>query len=355
MLKSLELTAFKSFPDQKIPLKPLTLLTGLNNSGKSSIIQALRMYCNSVHEKNPFLPGLGPFEELHSELSPGNTPIKITCSFTDYSNGDLTISKDKSSFPAKAPICCYVGANRLGPQPTLPLFRSIIPFPHIGDQGEYVLDFIDRLKPQIVPENLHHDNSEGSTLEYEIRGWLSEISPGVKFWHQIDPKQDSSHAEINSFRPTNAGFGISYTLPIIAVLLGMAGSFRENESKEGWIAQWEETKKEQGVLVIIENPEAHLHPSGQTAIGHLITLAVAAGVQVIVETHSDHLLDGIRIAVKDMCLDSKKTIFHFLSKENDNESLIKTPKLYQDGKIEYWPTDFFDQTLKNRIRLARKS
>ncbi|WP_180834594.1 AAA family ATPase, partial [Vibrio parahaemolyticus] len=53
-----------------------------------------------------------------------------------------------------------------------------------------------------------------------------------------------------------------------------------------------------GGLVIIENPEAHLHPKGQSYLGRLIQRTAEAGVQVIIETHSDHLLNGIRVAAR---------------------------------------------------------
>jgi len=75
-----------------------------------------------------------------------------------------------------------------------------------------------------------------------------------------------------------SGFGLSYTLPVITALL--VGTLIPNS------------------LVIIENPEAHLHPRGQTEIARLIALCAQVGTQIIIETHSDHLFDGIRIAAK---------------------------------------------------------
>lgn len=44
--------------------------------------------------------------------------------------------------------------------------------------------------------------------------------------------------------------------------------------------------------MIIENPEAHIHPRGQAEMGRLIALAAAAGMQLFVETHSDHIVNG---------------------------------------------------------------
>ena len=75
-------------------------------------------------------------------------------------------------------------------------------------------------------------------------------------------------------RPTNMGFGVSYALPVItAGLLAPAGS-----------------------LLVVENPEAHLHPAGQSRVGRFLAHLAASGVQVVAETHSDHVLNGVRLA-----------------------------------------------------------
>ncbi|MER5358607.1 hypothetical protein [Streptomyces sp. NPDC002785] len=52
-----------------------------------------------------------------------------------------------------------------------------------------------------------------------------------------------------------------------------------------------------GAVLDALNPEAHLHPKGQTRMAALIS-AAAAGAQLVVETHSDHVLNGVRLAVK---------------------------------------------------------
>lgn len=82
----------------------------------------------------------------------------------------------------------------------------------------------------------------------------------------------------------NMGFGVSYSLPIIVALL----SARE------------------GDILVLENPEAHLHPRGQRKIGELVALAAANGVQIFMETHSDHVLNGIRLSVRNKKISSDK-------------------------------------------------
>ena len=98
----------------------------------------------------------------------------------------------------------------------------------------------------------------------------------------------------NEYRPTSVGFGIAYVLPVLVALLSANEKY----------------------MVIIENPEAHLHPRGQVAMGELIARAAAAGVQVIVETHSDHVLNGVRLAVKGKDFASARCCRTFLQKRD---------------------------------------
>ena len=99
-------------------------------------------------------------------------------------------------------------------------------------------------------------------------------------------------------------------------------------------------------MLIIENPEAHLHPRGQTQVGRLLALAACAGTQVIIETHSDHLLNGIRLAIYDGLLAPDDVMLHFFARSG-SVSDVKTPKLDRNGRLNYWPNGFFDEWDKN--------
>jgi predicted ATPase len=103
-------------------------------------------------------------------------------------------------------------------------------------------------------------------------------------------------------------------------------------------------------LVIIENPEAHLHPKGQTEIARLIALCTQVGAQVIVETHSDHLFDGIRIAAKQYKMAQDVQIYWFELDKNKN-TMVYSPVLSNDGRIDQWPEGFFDQFEINSSQL----
>jgi predicted ATPase len=105
-------------------------------------------------------------------------------------------------------------------------------------------------------------------------------------------------------------------------------------------------------LVIIENPEAHLHPRGQTWIGELCARTAAAGVQVVIETHSDHVLDGARLMVKSGVLNRDNVMFHYLH-QFGGRAVRRSPVIDDEGRLSEWPEGFFDQHRKNAAKLAR--
>jgi len=97
-------------------------------------------------------------------------------------------------------------------------------------------------------------------------------------------------------------------------------------------------------LILLENPEAHLHPKGQTLMGKLMAQVAAAGTQVIVETHSDHVLDGIRLAVFEGLIKPTQTSFHYFDRSEDGKIQLQTPKINAEGRIDNWPAGFFDES-----------
>jgi predicted ATPase len=298
--------------------------------------------------KDPLINEYGSLNELRNKNADSNDEIKIGVALENAANSFFLVFKQENIISpidegtnSLLPMLCYLCAERWGPRPLLPTFTSIDKLMHVGEHGEYVIDFLSQHERDIVPEIMWHPKSEGQTLEYNVRAWLSEISPNIKLIQHVDHSSDLSYFKVNSFRPNNVGFGISYSLPILVLLLGMASEWSDHSSF-----------KDNGVIVLIENPEAHIHPKGQTLIGQFISKAVAAGLQVIIETHSDHVLDGIRLSVQDKTLKPSQIAFHYFSLE-DNHSVIQSPEIYDTGKLSFWPEGFFDQTLKDRSRLAK--
>jgi len=110
-----------------------------------------------------------------------------------------------------------------------------------------------------------------------------------------------------------------------------------------------------GQLLIIGSPEAHLHPMGQSKMGGFLAKIAAAGVQVFIETHSDHVLNGIRIAVRNKVIEPKNVAVHFFNNAVDiavDSARVVSMEVDPQGNLTEWPEGFCDQTEKDLADLA---
>jgi len=180
---------------------------------------------------------------------------------------------------------------------------------------------------------LNRLNLNTSIIISNIDAWFNEITPGthlistyfseldiVKLGYQFDYGKDVTP----EFSPMNVGFGFTYTLPVITAILSA----------------------EKGDLLIIENPESHLHPHGQAKLGELIARAASDGVQLIIESHSDHLFNGIRVAIKNGIVQTDDvSVLYFIRPENSNEhvTLIEQPTVDSNGRLSHKPRGFYDE------------
>lgn len=337
MINQIHLVGFKSFYDASIPMQELTILTGLNSSGKSSIIQALLMIEKAANgEKSIMLDGHGSPDEIRN-LHLGQDDVCLSA--TDISgnmfqvrvpvSGAHTIANSGPS--PEFPEILFISAHRFGPRSSMPIYFDQVRRNKIGPNGENLFQVIDEYGDFVLPPAVHHELSEGETLLYNTRGWLTSIAPQTKFQYSIDRKSDTSYGTFNDHRSTNVGFGLSYALPVIVALL--LGTIIPKS------------------IVIIENPEAHLHPRGQSEISRLIVHAVQAGAQVLVETHSDHIFDGFRIWTRNLPGFASKVQFHWLALNERGNSDIVSPVLDDDGRLHDWPSGFFDEFEINAAKL----
>lgn len=342
MIKLLSLKGFKSFLSRDLELNKLTILTGLNSSGKSSIIQAILMLEKAFNrESSILLKGHGGVNELKNKSLKGNIQIGIEINSDENFYIQLLAIQNKLGYKKLAnsrklkdisfPEIWYVSANRFGPRSSIPIFSDSKLFNKIGPNGENVLQCIKFYEYEALNSLLVHPNSEGNALIFNIRSWLNVISPNTEFNYNLDEKSDTSYTTFNDFRSTNVGFGLSYILPVITTLL--VATLIPN------------------TIVIIENPEAHLHPKGQTEIAKLISLCAQTGTQVLIETHSDHIFDGIRISTKEAENFYKDVQFHWFELDENKFTSVSSPSIDKNGRFSEWPNGFFDQFEKNASEL----
>lgn len=232
----------------------------------------------------------------------------------------------------------YIGAERIGPRKSYPLSDMMARRGDLGASGEYAWNYLHRNQDKLLDAYDPRCLEDGPRrLSDVVDQWMQDVCPSTHLQLEAVPAADAlipgftfdrpGDVASNRYRATNVGFGLSYTLPVIVALLSPPGT-----------------------LCLIENPEAHLHPHGQTKLAELAARAAKAGVQVFAETHSDHFMDGVRIAVRDGLIDPDDATFHYFERDG-NKSKVASLKADSDGRLPYWPSGFFDQHEENLSKL----
>lgn len=364
MITKIEVKNFKAFIHETIPLSQLNLLTGINGLGKSTIIQILLLLRQSFNKGlipnkgillNGDLINLGRANDIlniHSDEKQLSFKIEfdgnITADFIfnyEQDNDFLALSekiKDPSPFIDAAlftPSFKYLSAERISPKSaySTSLFE-VDQNRGLGIHGEYTPHFLaQKQREKVSSRFLLHPNANSDDLLTQVIFWAKEIAPGISLSASYLPQVEASRIAYQyeqgtsmtpEFSPANIGFGVTYVLPVLTSILSSRS----------------------GDLIIIENPESHLHPSGQSRLGELFFRAALSGVQILVETHSDHFLNGVRLAVKraESHSDLINILFFQRSKKADKHSTeIVYPKIDNSGNIESWPDGFFDQSLND--------
>lgn len=367
MIRFLTLRNFKCIRFCRMDFAPLTVLCGANGVGKSSVIQALLIARSAglagKSQTSISLNGLNGLDlgtvgdilcqepdsdhiliELETET--GKNVFVGDGSRSRLENQFLCLSCDVESNSVLAnPVATsfmYLSAERLGPRDTL--LTQSRPNDHLdlGSRGEFVAEILARFEHQEVPQKLRHpsnDSNEATSLRQQVERWLGDWAPGIQIETKLYQGTNAvslrfRRQDVRSewVRPTNTGFGISHSLPIvIAGLISHAGG-----------------------ILIVDNPESHLHPAGQSAMGYFLATVAGAGVQVVVETHSDHILNGIRLAVmnKEHSLKAQQVTFFHLTTDTNGVPNISSISMHSDGQLSHWPKGFFDQIERDLVALA---
>lgn len=232
----------------------------------------------------------------------------------------------------------YIPAERIGPRNFYPM--NTLEDDYIGHNCEFSVFKLLKDGENILNDNyfeeldslLYDDNIKyGHTIHDQVNLWMSlmfgKTSISAKYNKDINVAYFNVCTEYNNtnvfFKSEDVGYGFTYSLPILVAGL---------------------TAKS-GDTIIVENPEAHLHPAAQSVIGKFLGLISKLNIQVFVETHSEHIINALRIMVaQNVVRNTDVNIMYF---DNSYKSFYKSVYLGKRGEIDEWPDGFFDQTEKD--------
>lgn len=343
MIKEIEIKNLKCVNDLTVPCSKLNLFVGTNSSGKSTILQGLLFFAQNVKNRrglNGDFVSLGTLEENRCVYSEDKS-ISVAATLSDESKmtyklhreGEklmLTESKRNESvenafikqFDVETKRIQYLSCHRIGPENLYAKNMDLIDT--IGNDGQYAIAYLDGHATDVLDEKICK-NKMDFTLLGQVNWWLNYIV-GVEVATEEIIGADSVRAEysmgeVTRIRPQNIGAGISYLISVIIVCLAST----ENS------------------IIVIENPEIHLHPSAQAKVTELLYFICQNNRQLFVETHSDHIFDGFRVGITKKEINDSDVNIYFTFLNNNRLTEIMRVQIGRLGRIENQRKDLFDQ------------
>jgi AAA domain, putative AbiEii toxin, Type IV TA system len=374
-ITSITVAGFKSFYEQQtIDVRPLTILAGVNSSGKSSIMQPLLLLKQTIEA--PYDPGAllldGPnvsITRIEQVLSRGQQQAKeftagfhvseedgdheVRFTFSRAESGEVRLidatvnmARPLAQMSAREPSVAdvrpitaaggviHLPALRGNPQRTYRTaalhgtFRGVF-----NDYTAGVIAAWQSRTRRRTDDWLRRD------AEKRLAGLARDLELLGLTWHVEARQLDDANVELLVDRLPHArpdgsrelvniadvGFGVSQTLPVL-VALQVATP---------------------GQLVYLEQPEIHLHPRAQVVFAELLRAAVGRGARVVVETHSALLLRAIQTMVAKETLNKDDVALHWFARDPDTGlSKVTSATLDRLGSFGDWPEDFDEVDLR---------
>lgn len=388
-LTSLTIAGFKCFRRLKLSVAPLTVLSGFNASGKSTTLQSLLLMSQALRH-SPYarhLPLNGPMVRLGTAgdvVARGSKgPIEfqfeseaeaVSWNFRAFSrtpvDGGYEEELDAGGDRERLELYeRFVGDDKLG-EPSvrisspelqdhelISLIRDVIylgatrgsqmdvhPAPDdaepvhgdVGFDGQHAAWWYVRSADETVEVARRHPEDDRVTVRAQVDAWLGELFPGAAANAEAIPGTGLARFALRMgrtsdwARPANIGYGLTYAFPLIVALL---------------IAR-------PGQVVVVDSPEAHLHPRAQSRMGQMLAQFASAGVQILIETHSDHILSGVRLGVRAKRLRPTQVEIHFFSGVTPDSNGVISTGIDEGGMLGAWPEGFFDQADLDLAELA---
>ena len=386
MINSIFIQNFKIYRERTVfsGLSSLNVLTGVNGRGKSTFMQALLLPAQSIlisaWTNKIVLDGqyvqLGNMGDVKSEKAArsesiilgyeseeGSLAISCNAEFDQAQellvkevlwNANSYVVDNTSPLYGFVPILSgattvsplaemlssvrFIAAERVGPKlnyrpagendimDSLGEFAPAILYSHKDDPvNDAALDGLVNIYPGLVKTD-----SDDNTVNGMLNFWLDKMFVGVS---AAADYVSSANVYVLNFKtkgntkvmkPTNVGFGFSYVFPILVAGL---------------------TAK-RGSILLVENPEAHLHPMAQSVLGRFLAwVSKYLGVQIFLETHSEHIVNSFRVLAAQSVIKASHVNILFFDEAIDGG--VQRIQMEDSGRITSWPENFFDQEEKD--------
>lgn len=363
MIDTIHIIALKSIKDLTVKCSKLNLFVGTNSSGKSTLLQGLLLVAQQ--KLNGKYISIGDFREVRNYYMP-NSSIRIEIKengknnpawiefIEDKENETYNVQTSLDEIPAEDILIFddiddseqsdlisdefgfhYLSCHRIGV--TDIYAKNMLNESDFGIDGEYAMAYLLKNESKNVENELVVEGADvtNSLLE-QVNYWLNYIVGttlainDIKKTNYLQVKYNNNPANASSealyCRPINVGSGISYLISIIISCLG----------------------SEEDSIIVIENPEIHLHPKAQSRLCDFIYFVSKAGRQLFVETHSDHIFNGLRVGVATKKIQQEDISVNFLAMNEHCETQCNPIIFKEYGKIvgtndEMDIDDLFDQ------------
>lgn len=337
MIQNIEIQGLKCFDKVKLDFSGFTLLAGRNSAGKSTVIQAiLAMFQDSASSlAGPYM-NIGTVSEVKNRIA-GSKEIDLAVGY-EYRGENFQFGKkfmdDKievhwgKAFPNDMKVL-YLTADRVGVQDTYN--KSLKDAEDIGIRCEYAFYYLcEHTRDELKESDFIYDNATKLTFGGQVDYWLNRILGYRVTAEWITGTELIRVAYGNEvlgrdIRPKNVGTGVSYIAEIIIAALSCR----------------------KGDLLIIENPEIHLHPSGQAEFISFVVFLAKQGLQIMMETHSDHIYNGLRRCISSDVIDADQVSVYFFTQDASWNSIPVRICLDETGHVENQQEGLFDQVEKD--------
>lgn len=373
MIHTIKFKNYKSFKDEQVlQIKPITILIGKNSAGKSAITKLPTLLSNSLQgnfsEPLKLMNGgvelgaefrdlvygrtrLGKLEfTLEDELeklsvvigsgvrsddSPEIYSWNLTSSETarsfelgnDKSFNGFQIEDDQNllQFKSLSINTDYIGPFRVIPERQYSNIKHVNAN-HIGICGENSYSIL--IKDSFTSDKLLID-SVNQWYKEHFDGWGVKVNSDTEPFYQLELFRDANKIDVN-FK--DVGQGMSQLLPIV-------------------VRSFMPTAKE--TLIVIEQPELHLHPGAHGDIAELLCKSLKSGLKkFLIETHSQNFVLRLRSLIASKKINSDDVAIYYVAFDAESNSSSMTKINVDDkGNVDHWPTGIFDEALYETIAL----